>query len=801
MTLGSRQAWSRSASVASWLLLFPLLFVLWYRAGAPPVAGDGLDPSWTWAMARAFEKGLRWGHDIVFTFGPLGFLHPHANHWGPTADIYRCAQIAITLVQAFLAVSLFSQLDNRRRLALLAATTACAIAVSGDVMWIIVPVFSLLAILYRSADTTASPLRLVVLVAIASAYTALVVSIKVSFIPLTVLWWLGACTILVLNRRIGAALLCLVSTPAALVAFWLLAGQEIGDLAAHYRFAFEISAAYGAVMGGGAVWYIELVGAALISACAVLVMHALWVQRSVPASLVAVAYIGATMFLAWRSGYTRADMHTTIFFACAAFLIPQLPRAPGSRSWWPAVAAMLVGVGGAFMFVYVWHVDGQVHASRVLQIGREQLAMNWRALTDRDANKALFADVSARMAQSFALPAISAEVGSRSIDLLGYQQAIFAANPLNYTPRPVFQSYAAYSPPLARINEAFLLGDDAPDYVMLPSAGPIDAHYPAMDDSLALIALLRRYTPVLVESQYLLLKKAAPPQPPFAIAPPESGAAASLGEWIDVPQGERPTVLAFAVNLSAAGKAVSFLLREPVWRMEIVRSDGSTQSFRVSRPGGRTGFIVTPLAVSIDDWVSVFLREDAPRAMRFRLLAQSERLAFLAEPGFTYAFTTLDDSTRPATSDPRIVEMLLPGFSQRPTRRTGDVRKVDEDAQPALFTHAPSILTFDVAAGSYVIDGDAGILKAALSAPGCAHADGVAISIQPGDGAAVEVLRLDPFANRAAPNPAHFVSPPVTLATAGTIAYKVDAGGAANPTCDWAYVRNLKIVPSGTSQQ
>ncbi|AEE13958.1 hypothetical protein Thena_0311 [Thermodesulfobium narugense DSM 14796] len=36
--------------------------------------GSGLDPSWQFAMNYAFEHRLIFGKDIIFTYGPLGFL-------------------------------------------------------------------------------------------------------------------------------------------------------------------------------------------------------------------------------------------------------------------------------------------------------------------------------------------------------------------------------------------------------------------------------------------------------------------------------------------------------------------------------------------------------------------------------------------------------------------------------------------------------------------------------------------------------------------------------------------------------
>ena len=44
------------------------------------VPNENLDPSWNWALHEAFSRGLRFGHDIVFTYGPFGFLAGRMYH-------------------------------------------------------------------------------------------------------------------------------------------------------------------------------------------------------------------------------------------------------------------------------------------------------------------------------------------------------------------------------------------------------------------------------------------------------------------------------------------------------------------------------------------------------------------------------------------------------------------------------------------------------------------------------------------------------------------------------------------------
>lgn len=788
---------SRTASILSWVIVFPFLFLQWYRYGMLPLVNDNIDPSWTWVVASSFERGLRWGHDIVFTYGPLGFLHPQASIWPPLAETFRYAQIAITLLQALIATSLFALVDNSRRILMALVICVCAAGASADAMWVVIPAFSLLAIAYRSGASNAK-IPTLFIVTVSAIYMGLIVGIKGNSIPAVGLWWVCTTVVLMLNRERAAALLCFLGTPAALIAFWLVAGQRLGDLLPHFANTFEIAAAYSGVMSTFPRWQIEAMGLAVIGAGALLVVRALWHHRREPVLLVVSMYVGLALFLSWKTGYTRADLHVLIFFFSAALLIPQLPRVDGGILRPAGIAAALAAVFSSVAFVHLFNVELRIPVSHILSLVPHIARENWNNLQDADVRRPIIEAASAEAKRTYALPAIRAEIGTATVDVVGYQQSVVALNDLNYAPRPVFQGYAAYTPRLARLNEAFLAGEHAPDYVMLPYS-PIDGHPATLEDPLSYPTLLRRYVPVLIESNYLLLKRVAAPVEPIAVTAPESGARATIGEWIDVPQDGRPTMLSYAAELSLAGKAVAFLVREPMWYLEVTRDDGLTQKFRVTRSGGKTGFLLSPLVTSLDDWVHLFAREPVARVVRFRLLPQSDRLSPLVKPDYSYAFTPLDTSRWPSSAqiDARIFDSLYPGFNHRPARREGLISLIAEDGAAALFMHPPARLSFDLPAGSYVVEGEVGVRKAALSTPDCAPADGVAVSVQAAGAAPVRLARINPFADRSAPNPVRFHSDPITLAADGVLDYRVEFGDAdSNPACDWAYVRGLKISPA-----
>jgi hypothetical protein len=67
---------SRSPHAARlWQLLGSIAIVAWACLRFPHTTlTQSLDPSWTAVLMYARENGLQFGRDIVFTYGPLGFL-------------------------------------------------------------------------------------------------------------------------------------------------------------------------------------------------------------------------------------------------------------------------------------------------------------------------------------------------------------------------------------------------------------------------------------------------------------------------------------------------------------------------------------------------------------------------------------------------------------------------------------------------------------------------------------------------------------------------------------------------------
>ena len=81
-------------------------------------------------------------------------------------------------------------------------------------------------------------------------------------------------------------------------------------------------------------------------------------------------------------------------------------------------------------------------------------------------------------------------------------------NGLDLSPRPIFQSYSAYTPALEQLNLRAYQSGRAPDF-FLWGDDRVDDRYPGQDDALLIAALPPHYEPLFPEGGFWLLKRAS----------------------------------------------------------------------------------------------------------------------------------------------------------------------------------------------------------------------------------------------------------------------------------------------------
>lgn len=780
------------------ILVFAFIFLTWLNTGAMPAAND-LDPSWQGVLAWAIGSGKQFGQDIIFTYGPLGFLRPYAPYFPDTYAWYLAGQVAVAVIVAYPLSALLPRLSVPFAPLLL---VLCAIWYP----WISIENSGLIyfaastSLIVSSSHRTAGdvqPLLRILLLGMGAAVLSLQ---KFIVLPLALLWAAGMGMVLWIRGERRATIILMASYLVSAIVLWLACGQHLANIPEYLSNSLEIASGYNASMGLFPVEKWDLFGSFVLLAVGFWLIGLIAICRQSLDSVVAMLILGCIAYLGWKAGFTRADGHINITAPVLAVL-PAFALAAIGRSVpaWPkrlgfALIAVATIIGLKMLQPPVQPSDWTDPVKRVPTVLRELGDPDRLVEGRRQAWEA------ART--SHALPRIAAWVGRDTVDIVTLEQGVLLLNGFNYRPRPVFQSYSAYTPSLMRANRNHFLGANAPDWVLF-KLWAIDERFPMSEDGAALLALLEGYQVVEQEQDYLLFKRTARQASPIAIEP-EFQAKVQLGEWVDVPNHENGKLIAVALDAhpSMIGKLYGLVFRGAALRLEVEDSNHNVRNFRIIAGAAKTGFLLSPFVASSGDMLAALASSPESTAIkRFRLLPQhgiSSHGMFRGEFGVGFRqFSAMPLSDAMVRKAPGVVEA---GFSHAPSSRTGLTQLIDENGKKVLFMHAPASIQFKLPAGRYVLEGAFGIRDAAVSDAGClaARPDGIVMKVTEPDNSPHTLLlkHVDPFRNQKDRGPQPFSIPGINLPKAGTVLLEIGASpeGENNTECDWGYVRDIRFL-------
>jgi hypothetical protein len=186
-----------------------------------------------------------------------------------------------------------------------------------------------------------------------------------------------------------------------------------------------------------------------------------------------------------------------------------------------------------------------------------------------------------------------------SVDIHPRDQRLLIAQDLDFRPRPVIQSYLAYTDKLAQLNADFLASPAAPDNILF-DLRPVDDQYPSQADGLCWPQLLSLYDLKNASFEWLHLQKAPIPRT-YNLSPLQQ-TTAPLGQWLPVPASPDPIWLSIQLHPNLAGRAWAFLYKPPQLQIGIKNLAGSAEYFRLLPDRTQAGFLLSPLISSQTDF-------------------------------------------------------------------------------------------------------------------------------------------------------------------------------------------------------
>lgn len=698
---------ARRPSVTDWVFrVLGFLALVSLGFNLPEFPDTGLDPAWRMVLGRMFAEGRQFGTEVVFTYGPLGFIMGN-TYWGGQWYSLLVGQLVIALTFAVVLFWHAHQLQGYRRIFFLGF-------------------FYLLGLTYQDAAHQ---------IVIVMAGLALVRRAEKSWRWSSLVWVLllaGLSLIKFTNLTLAAGLVVLAGaaglrrgwTPRALivpgvylVAFlvgWVACGQHLATLLGYLRSSWAISQGYQDAMGFSCPptqLYLGLTTLGLVVAYAALVWFTA-VDRIRSATLV----LGLGMFihLNWKHGFIRPDGHQIgFYFAALTVAVAGSLLLDDASGWSRAKRAVQIAIGLLALVAMEQPLPGVVRGA----LGGAQAKLDRAVLfaLGHSRTRELYDRRLQSQREKSALTHTKVIVKDASIDVLGFEQGVALFNGFNYQPRPVFQGYSAYTPYLSRLNRDYLASPRAPRYVLL-KVQTLDGRLETMDDPEVLQILMQRYTYLLTENGFTLWQLDEAPYDPVIQGPqPIRNTVLKLGETLDLADLKDQQVwVHIEYRLNWLGQLRRFFFRPPAAELRVTDHDGNVAHYNLPQPIGRTGFIINPLVNNLLDYMRMAAKRPEHHAKSIALVvATQDRDCFVDEARVEFFRLPPRESAAAYFKVPEnsFFSMFIdaPVAYQALNPPNGDLI----DGQPVMVLHAPSEMTFEVPAGARELRGAFGFLPGA----------------------------------------------------------------------------------------
>lgn len=506
-----RLSWERISKAAlSTPALGALIGLLtWPISSIAP--GVGPDPSWVTGLYLAFEHGFHFGTEVVFTYGPLGFLEvPGLQDSG----MWMLAFAYQAFIHMAVAISLLWA--ARRALPLALAVALCylmlVIGSIGGAIGLVAFIWCIVVLSDR-APSFAQPLvvfgggSIAAIELLGKANTGIAV--------------FAFCAIAVLGtgeRRRDLAWFAAIVL-GGFIALWFGSGQALSNLPDFVSNSYQVVSGYSIAMSndvGEVAWQR---GYALAAIALLLVAAAIATRRDpLPRRVASLALVALFSYFNFKQGFVRqgpgGGFNFFILMLGGAIAIAwRLPRKLGSLpSRLPAVLLIAPMIALAIATLPTPFLTSLKPGDHVTSL-REQL----HAFVSSSERNRIRDEARAAMLATYKLgPHILRLIGDRPVHIDPWEIGVVWAYGLNWRPLPVFQDYTAYTPALDRLNADALESPSGPSRILRQNAklfvpnipdSSIDGRYSAWDPPAASLAMLCNYSAVFTTERWQVLDR------------------------------------------------------------------------------------------------------------------------------------------------------------------------------------------------------------------------------------------------------------------------------------------------------
>ena len=529
---------------------------------------SGLDPSWVIGLSEAVDRGLVFGRDVGFTYGPLGHMFfPLNKGTAPTAT----ALLLLALYAAWWAsLGLVVVRLHGTRAALFATGIAVALGIAAHTPNVILLANAgfLASALASRRVWQAAPAAFLTAVGLLGKFNIGAACLG-SFLVYLALLPLGVG----FRRATSAASSLLGLLAASLVLLFAAADGPISNLPTYFSTYAMMAGGYSSQMAIShqSERLLRLLMVALAASLLVpLIDRRTWKSY---ASLLAI--LSPSFFITYKGMLVRCDdwhfipgLSTTVALTC--LLLVTEPGRRGRALFASLIPALALG----YLIALAFSPQASPKPSRTMPFDGPR---NIATLLDWEGHRRHLREQFEDFCQSEALPSnIRSKLGDAPVDVYPWEIALVPANGLNWDPRYVLQSYQAFHPTLDAMCAEHYRGQQAPRFVLYRHES-IDNQHPCLVDSRTWLAIYRWYDLVEADDreETLLLERRSAPR--FGDPVPLESRTVEVGQEIVLPQaGDGLLLIQADLEMKSVGKLQELLYKVNPPLLRVDYADGST---------------------------------------------------------------------------------------------------------------------------------------------------------------------------------------------------------------------------------
>jgi hypothetical protein len=558
----------------------------------------GLDDSWEVGLNLARISGLQFGKDIVFTFGPLGFMYQpvfcEPNAWLISAIFNLFAHFLLIQTIVFIMKKLSAGLWDY---VLMGITLIFALPVTCVEYKLL---FALTILLYFSIVNQSHPKRLLMLCVFVSFLMAVVSLVKFTAMLVSA----GILTFMVIfclyKKQIRSLCCMLFSYVVSLLVLLPAAGQKISSFPAYVLNSAEISQGYNSAMYYNGPWKDVWVGFFAIGLLIFLLVNSVLKNR--PGLIYFILINAGFVFVSFKHGFIRHDEHVNIFFANTLLVLCII---------WIANKKQFTLLQHCLSLTLICVLIGFIFKGDQKLIipdfgGKFKIVRSAASLATTDAtNKArLLEGVKQRIRAIYSLNNETLRyVDNKTVDIMPWEISMAFAYGMKWTPRPVFQCYSAYTDKLDMLNSKYFESADAPE-ILIYALYFMDGRYPLFDSPATFRTILRNYKPVFIDDKYIILRKADTHSPPSSKI--ISVLDTKIGRPIPVPKIKNGYLFAnIDMDYNLLGKIAKLFYKAPGVKIRLTGNRGVSER-RFIFSSARNGIFLSQYVLNVRELFDVW---------------------------------------------------------------------------------------------------------------------------------------------------------------------------------------------------